>query len=106
MLSGWSAASTPLLLFAIGMAFLPQKTTATIPTILVWALVFFGIEAAARRHLAGYLVAVLVLAVVLILALAFAIFVVKYGWRYAITGTFLGLAVILLVANSQELGRD
>lgn len=106
LLSGWSAASTPLLLFAIGMAFLPQKTTATIPTILVWGLVFFGIEAAARRHFVGYLIAVVAIAILLLLALTFAIFVVKYGWRYAVTGTFLTLALVLLVANIQELGRD
>lgn len=106
LLSGWSATSTPLLLFAIGMAFLPQKTTATVPTLLVWALVFFGIEAAARRHFVGYLVAVVVMFLLVLLGLSFALMAVNWGWRYAVTATFLALAVILLVANIQELGRD
>jgi hypothetical protein len=33
-------------------------------------------------------------------------FVVTWGWRYVITGTFWVLAAILLIANVQELGRD
>jgi hypothetical protein len=36
----------------------------------------------------------------------FALFVVTWGWRYVITGTFWVLAAILLIANVQELGRD
>ncbi|MFZ4721001.1 MAG: hypothetical protein ACOYMR_16360 [Ilumatobacteraceae bacterium] len=106
LLSGWSAASTPLLLFAIGMAFVPQRTSGTIPLILGWALLLFGIEAVARRHFSGYILAVLVLAVVVFVALVFAQLVIQWGWRYPITITLVSLAAILLFVNIQELGRD
>ena len=53
--------STPLLLAAIGLAFLPAREIAIIPTVALWTLLVLGIEAAARRHLVGYLIAVLVL---------------------------------------------
>jgi hypothetical protein len=43
---------------------------------------------------------------VLFVALLFAVFIVQYGWRYVITGTFLTLSFVLLAANIQELGRD
>ena len=99
--------ATPvLLLAAIGLAFLPAREYAVIPTVVAWTLLVLAIEAAARRHLVGYLLAVLVLAVVLVVTGAFVVFVVTWGWRYVITGTFWGLAAILLFANVQELGRD
>ena len=69
-------------------------------------LVLFGIEAVARRHFTGYILAVFVLAVVVLVALVFAQLVIQWGWRYPITITFLSLAVILLFVNIQELGRD
>ena len=106
LLSGWAAVSTPLLLGAIGLSFLRRALVAIIPTVVVWTLLVLGIEAAARRHLVGYLLAVLVLAVALVATVTFAMFVVTWGWRYVITGTFWVLATILLIANVQELGRD
>ena len=106
LLSGWSAVSTPLLLGAIGLSFLPARAVAIIPTVVLWTLLVLGIEAAARRHLVGYLLAVLVLALALVATVTFALFVVTWGWRYVITGTFWVLAAILLIANVQELGRD
>ncbi|MEN9644668.1 MAG: hypothetical protein RL238_1337 [Actinomycetota bacterium] len=106
LLSGWSAASTPLLLLAIGLAFLPVRTGVPLPTFLGWAIIFFGIEAAARRHLTGYLIAVVLGLLALFVLLVLGIFVVKYGWRYVISGSFIGVALILLIANIQELGRD
>ncbi len=106
LLSGWSAVSTPLLLAAIGLAFLPARPLAIIPTVVVWTLLVLGIEAAARRHLVDFLLAVLVLALAVAAAATFAAFVITWGWRYAITGTFWVLAAILLIANIQELGRD
>ena len=106
LLSGWAAVSTPLLLTAFGLAFLPARTLAIVPTVAMWTLLVLGIEAAARRHLAGYLLAVLVLVVALVAAGAFVVFVLTWGWRYVITGTFWTLATILLIANVQELGRD
>jgi hypothetical protein len=106
LLSGWSAVSTPLLLAAIGLAFLPTREIAIIPTVVLWTLLVLGIEAAARRHLVGYLVAIVVLVLALALAGAFVVFVLTWGWRYVVTGTFWVLASILLIANVQELGRD
>ena len=106
LLSGWAAVSTPLLLIAIGLSFLPARTFAIIPTVVLWTLLVLGIEAAARRHLAGYLLAVLIVAIAVVATAAFFMFVVTWGWRYVITGTFWVLATILLIANVQELGRD
>jgi hypothetical protein len=95
-----------LLLAAIGLAFVPGRAIAIVPTVALWTLLVLGIEAAARRHLAGYLIAVLVLVIALAAAAAFVVFVLTWGWRYVITGTFWGLATVLLIANVQELGRD
>lgn len=106
LLSGWSAASTPLLLLAIGLAILPLKTPVPLPTFLGWAIIFFGIEAAARRHLTGYLIAVVISLVAIFFLLVFVIFIIMYGWRWVLSGTFATLGIILLVANIQELGRD
>ena len=106
LLSGWSAVSTPLLLAAIGLSFLPSRAVALVPAVAVWTLLVLGIEAVARKHLAGYLLAVLVLAIAIVATAAFAVFVVTWGWRYVVTGTFWALAAILLIANVQELGRD
>ena len=105
-LSGWSAVSTPLLLAAIGFSFLPARAVAIIPTIGLWTLLVLGIEAAARRHLVGYLLAVLGLVLAVFFTATFVLFVVTWGWRYVIMGTFWALAAILLFANVQELGRD
>ena len=68
----------------------------------MWTLIVLGIEAAARRHLAGYLLAVLVLVVAAGPPGPFVVFVLTWGWRYVITGTFWTLATILLIANVQE----
>jgi hypothetical protein len=106
LLSGWAAVSTPLLLAVIGLSFLPARAVAIVPAVAVWTLLVLGIEAVARKHLAGYILAVLVLAVAVVATAAFAVFVVTWGWRYVVTGTFWGLAAILLIANVQELGRD
>jgi hypothetical protein len=106
LLSGWAAVSTPLLLAAIGLAFMPSRDIAIIPTVILWTLLVLGIEAAARRHLASYVIGVIVLVIVAAATGAFVVFVVTWGWRYVITGTFWVLATILLVANVQELGRD
>ncbi len=106
LLSAWSAVSTPLLLGAVGLAFLPARSLAIVTTVLVWTLVVLGIEAVARRHLVGYLLGVLAVVVVTMLVTAFLLSVITWGWRYAMTGTFWTLAVILLIANVQELGRD
>ena len=106
MLSGWSAVSTPLLLAAIGLAFLPGREVAVLPTVALWTLLILGIEAAARRHLVGYLFAVLALVVLAVIAATFVTFVITWGWRYVMMGTFWSLAAILLIANVQELGRD
>ncbi|MDO9175579.1 MAG: hypothetical protein Q7V62_12305, partial [Actinomycetota bacterium] len=106
LLSAWSALSTPLLLGAIGLAFLPARPLAIVTTVLIWTLVVLGIEAAARKHLAGYLIGVIVLVVLTMVVAAFLLSVITWGWRYAVTGTFWTLAVVLLIANVQELGRD
>jgi hypothetical protein len=106
LLSGWAAVSTPLLLGAIGLAFMPTREIAIIPTVVLWTLLVLGIEAAARRHLAGYIIGVIVLVIAVAAVGTFVVFVLTWGWRYVITGTFWVLATILLIANVQELGRD
>jgi hypothetical protein len=106
LLSGWSAVSTPLLLGVLGLVFLPDRPAAIMSTVIAWTVVVLGVEAVARRHFASYLLGVLVLLGVGMLVSAFAWSVVTWGWRYAVTGTFWVLAIVLLVANVQELGRD
>jgi len=106
LLSVWSALSTPLLLGVIGLAFLPARPFAIISTVLLWTRVVVGIEAAARRHLLGFLLGVVAVAVVTMVVASFFLSVITWGWRYAVTGTFWSLAIILLIANVQELGRD
>lgn len=105
-LSIWSAVSTPLLLTALGLAVLPNRSLAILTTIVVWTLVVLGIEAAARRHFVGYLVGVIVLVLAVVVVAGFVVSVITWGWRYAFTGTFWTLAAILLFANVQELSRD
>jgi hypothetical protein len=106
LLSVWSAVSTPLLLIAFGLAFLPDRSLAILSTVLVWTLVVLGIEAAARRHFIGYLLGVVVLVVAVVVVAGFVVSVITWGWRFALAGTFWTLAAILLFANVQELGRD
>ena len=60
LLSGWSDVMLASLA-VIGLAFLPARSVAIIPSVVAWTLLVLGIEAAARRHLVGYLLAVLCL---------------------------------------------
>ena len=106
LLSIWSAVSTPLLLVALGLAFLPARSLAILSTALVWTLIVLGIEAAARRHFAGYIVGVIVLVLIVAVLAGFVLSIITWGWRYATAGMFGTLAAILLFANVQELGRD
>ena len=106
LLSGWSAVSTPLLLGVLGLVFLPDRPAAIMTTVALWTVVVLGIEAAARRHFTRYLMGVLVVVGVVLLVGAFALSTIAWGWRYAVTGTFWVLGLVLLVANVKELGRD
>ena len=106
LLSGWAAVSTPLLLTAFGLAFLPARCARHRPDRGHVDADRARHRSGSPRHLAGYLLAVLLLVVALVATGAFVVFVLTWGWRYVITGTFWTLATILLIANVQELGRD
>jgi hypothetical protein len=90
----------------LGLVFLPDRPAAVVSTVAAWTVVVLGVEAAARRHFTRYLMGVLVVAGVVLVVGAFALSTIAWGWRYAVTGTFWVLGLVLLVANVKELGRD
>jgi hypothetical protein len=105
-LTVWSAISTPLVLWAIGAAMLPSRTSPLWFTVLLWLFILLAIEAAARKHLGSFLVMVVglvagVLGFVFLVELAD-----SFGWRVAVSALLTVLALVLLVANLQELTRD
>lgn len=106
VLAIWSAVSTPLILAAIGLAFLPDRSTSVTTLILFWLFVLLVIEAVARRRLVQFLVTIVVIAVFVGLITTIAGLTVYFGWQITVSICFGAMALLLLIANLTELVRD
>jgi hypothetical protein len=98
--------STPLILGAIGLAFLPTRSLSITGAILVWVGVLLAVEALARRSLARLVLTVIALVAIVILVTTLAGLTVFFGWQATVAVSFGALALGLLIANLAELTRD
>lgn len=106
ILSIWSAVSTPLIIGAIAVLFLPAMATPIVATTIFWLFGLFAVEALARRSLFRFVTTLVVLwllvgVVVAVFGLAF-----TYGWQTTVAICLGAIAVVLLFVNLQELVRD
>jgi hypothetical protein len=106
LLAVWAAVSTPLILGAIGLAFLPARNRSITSALVVWVGVLLAVEALARRSLARLVLTVVALAAIVILVTTLAGLTVFFGWQVTVAVCFGALALALLVANLAELTRD
>lgn len=105
LLALWAAVSTPLILAAIGLAFLPQNSTPVTAAIVFWLLVLLTVEALARRRLVQFVVIVVALATAGSIVASLAALTVFAGWRVTVACVFGVLAGLILVSNLRELVR-
>jgi hypothetical protein len=100
----WAALSTPLMLVAVAMLFVPFGLSVFGFAVLM-LFVIFAIEAIARREALHFLVAAAVMLLVWTLAVS-VIAALLTDWRWAVVGFLAISALILLLINAQELVRD
>ena len=105
LLAVWSAVSTPLILLAVGLAVRPGNSTSLTVLLLFWLGILVAVEAVARRHFVHLVLILVTIAVVGSVVVAVAGLTVFYGWRATVAIVLAVLAVLLLVANLQELFR-
>ena len=97
--------STPLILLAVGLAVRPGNSTSLTVLLLFWLGILVAVEAVARRHFVHLVLILVTIAVVGSVVVAVAGLTVFYGWRATVAIVLAVLAVLLLVANLQELFR-
>jgi hypothetical protein len=103
MLRIWGALSTPLLVGTI-VVLLLGPPLAFLTSLLLFVVLFLGIEAAARARLLSFLVGLALTALTVALA-AVVVTGLLQNWR-VVLATLLGLvALVLLVVNVRELRR-
>ncbi len=99
----WSTISTPLLFVAAGWLAV-DPSGGLVASVILYAVVFLGIEAIARRRLLAFVVSVfgVALAVSAITSIAQGV----YGQWQVVLAALLGIAAIaVLVANLRDLRR-
>ena len=106
VLTVWSAVSTPFVLLAIGLAFLPSHSVSVTGALVFWVLVLLSIEAIARRSFARFALTIVALALLFVVVTTLAGLTVFFGWQVTVAVIFFALALVLLLANVQELKRD
>jgi hypothetical protein len=97
----WAAVSTPLLLALVPVVLL-ARPLAWLSTIGAAALLFFGIEAFARRRFLSFLASVLLVAVTAVVAVEIVLLGHQY-WKYALAALFGIAALALLIGNIGDL---
>ncbi len=105
-LAVWSAVSTPLILGAIGAAFMPTRSVGLSGLLIVLPLLLLTVEAIARRHLTSFVLTMVAVVVLIAVGTTVAGLAVYFGWRVTVAICFGTVAVVLLVANLRELARD
>jgi hypothetical protein len=99
----WSTLSTPLLFAAVAFLFFDQNV-AVITGLVVFAVVFLGVEAIARRRFLAYAMTI----VLAVLAVGLAVLVAQevFGrWQTVLAAVFGAAAVATLVVNLRDLRR-
>ena len=105
MLAVWSAISTPLIVAAVALAFRPGNSTSLTILVLFWLCVLVAVEAIARRNFMHLVLILLALGVLVSVVLTMVGLTFYFGWRVTVSICLGALAVLLLVANLQELSR-
>lgn len=100
----WAAISTPLMLVAIALLFVPLGLS-VVGFALLMLFVIFAIEAIARREALHFVLAAVITVVVWTLLLT-VLAALLADWRWALVGLLSAAALVLLLINSRELVRD
>jgi hypothetical protein len=103
MLRVWGALSTPLLIGTI-VVLLLGPPLAFLSSIVLFVVLFLGIEAAARARLLSFLVGLALTALTLALA-AVLVTGLLQNWRVVLAALLGLVALVLLVVNVRELRR-
>jgi hypothetical protein len=103
VLAVWSALSTPLLLTAGAVLFLPFGVS-VLAVVVVGAFVLAALEAVARRQLVPFVLTSIAVVAALVLLLA-VVTGLAPGWRYLVAGGLLVSAGGFLFVNLVELRR-
>jgi len=103
MLRVWGALSTPLLVGTI-VVLLLGPPLAFLTSLVLFVVLFLGIEAAARARLLSFLVGLALTALTFALA-AVLVTGLLQNWRVVLAALLGGVALALLVVNLRELRR-
>ena len=103
MLRVWGALSTPLLVGTI-VVLLLGPPLAFLSSLVLFVVLFLGIEAAARARLLSFLVGVALTALTLALAVVLVTGLLQ-NWRVVLAALLGLVALVLLVVNVRELRR-
>jgi hypothetical protein len=103
VLAIWSAFSTPVLLIAFGLVFLPLAVS-ILGLVVIGGVLLAGLEALARRQLGPFLLTAAVAAVVLVAASAL-LRGFAPDWQVAAAVALFLVALGFLVVNLVELRR-
>lgn len=105
-LAVWSAVSTPAVLVALALAFVPGRPLGVAAGFVVWLFLLLAVEAIARRHLTSFVVTLVALLGVLAVVSTLAGLTFYFGWQVTLAVVLVVAAAVLLVANLVELTRD
>ena len=103
MLRVWGAVSTPLIVGTI-VVLLLGPPLAFLSSIVLFVVLFLGIEAAARARLLSFLVGLALTALTLALATVLVTGLLQ-NWRVVLAALLGLVALVLLVVNVRELRR-
>jgi hypothetical protein len=106
ILAVWSAASTPLILALIGIAFIPGRDLTVFWSAIASILLVFAVEALARGNLFRFVAVLASLVALVVIGATLAGLTVYFGWQATVTICFFALAIVLLTSNLRELARD
>lgn len=96
-LSVWAVLSTPILLYAIGVIFLPQAGVSATAVAITWVILLLSIEGLVRGQFLAVLLRMLFV-VVLLIGLDYFI----KDWRYVFAWGLYGAAALLLIVNLRD----
>ena len=90
---------------AVALAIRPGNSTSVTILVLFWLCVLVAVEAIARRNFVHLVLILLALGVLVSVVLTMVGLTFYFGWRVTVSICLGALAVLLLVANLQELSR-
>lgn len=96
-LSVWAVLSTPILLYAIGVIFLPQAGVSATAVAITWVILLLSIEGLVRGQFLAVLLRMLFVVVLLI-----GLYYFIKDWRYVFAWGLYGAAALLLIVNLRD----